>query len=250
MELPPKSRPTRLAPRGSPLAQSVISAMASRGLGHMRPVTHFRQNALWLLDLLLDGMDRAKASADARTMKRWRAGLCGRRMWGCLLEMELYLRLRLAGARPSAVPGAAGARTALEFGGCRVEAHSALDGVSVARGGAARADPAARIVGRILGEARLAAGGNLKTVAIVDCPPWLYPDLGHLEEKLRVDHAPGHWPGALFIVRHDRGSYAHRLLQSPSPAERPPTGARQLVVRALRLDIRAACRPAAARAPA
>jgi len=241
---PAKGDPARLAPRSSPLAQSIISAMASRGQGHMRPVTHFRQNALWLLDLLLDGMDRAKAGADARTMKMWRAGLRGRRMWGCLLEMELYLRLRLAGASPSAVPAAAGAITALELYGCRVEAHSAMDGA--ARGDAARAgDPAARIAEGILGDARLVVEGNPKTVAIVDCPPWLCPDLGQLEGRLRAARALGHWQGALYLVQHDRGHYAHRLLKNPGPAAHIPNRALRLVARALRLDIRAVCRPGA-----
>lgn len=214
---------SRLARPGSPLARNASAEMASRGgarRGH---------GALGLLEALLERMELGGISAGAT--KKWQDGIRGTRLWGTLLEMEMYLRLRLVGARVSVACGGGGAP--LELGGCRLGVHSPLDAAWPGRAGA-------RTLDGLLG-----AGGR-RTVVVADCPQGVLPGRGALRDRLAPCLAAGRGPGALFLVRRSGGRYTHEILESPSPERRVPNTVKGAIRRALGENISGLSEPGGA----
>jgi len=227
---------SRLADPGSQLAQNILLAMTSERLEGSGTPMRFGQDALGLLDVLLECMDRSGHGADLAITKRWRAGIRGSRLWGSLLDMEMRLRLRATGSAVPAGLGSAGGGAALDIDGCRIETRSAMDDMPPARGSAAQAgDPSSIVARAISGQARLAGTGT--TVVIVDCPAEVFPDLGILAARLEPPMSSGDHPAALCLVRRDGGLYAHKFLKNPSSQAGVPGSAKRLIERSLDLDI-------------
>lgn len=225
---------SRLADPGSRLAQNILLAMTSERLARSGGALRFGQDALGLLDVLLECVDRSGFVGGSAVTKKWRAGIRGSRLWESLLDMEIRLRLWVVASPMGLDPGRGGAVLGLD--GCRVETRSCMDDMPPAHGGATQdGDPASRVASDMLGQSRLAGVGM--AVTIVDCPAELFPDLGMLAARLERLLSSGGHPGALYLVRRDGGRYAHKFLKNPNSPTGISGAAKSLIERSLGLDI-------------
>lgn len=222
----------RLAERGALLAENASSAIALRGLAGMCDPLPIGQDALGLLDAMLWRMERQGIAASPAATKRWRSGMLGTRLWGSLLEMELHLRLRMAGAEVREAPAPGGRGIPLELGACRVEAYSPLDGEPPGDGHAG--DPGPDSAGGMFGRTR-PAGEAGRTVVVVDCTMGAPVDPEDMESTLAPALDSGMQPGALCLVRREWGRQEHALLKSRRSAI--PDSAARAIGRALEMDL-------------
>ena len=233
-----------LARPGLPLAQSILLAMTSHKLAGIRHTPHSWQNALATLEMLLGCKRTVGIRVGSRATKRWQAEMRGLRMWGCLLEMEMYLRLKMSGS-DVATSSKVGGLPALELDGLHVEIYSALDD-AWASGRAVTtqpADPVDALAKSAFGDSPLrdkdTPSGRVprKVMVIADCPLGLFPDLAALKVRLATALESDVRLGAMFLLRRNRGRYAHAFLKNPSRAAQIPNSAKTLIEQALRINI-------------
>lgn len=195
----------RAAKMQVPLAEG-IPARA----GPSRPASE----ALEALEPMLRFKREGGVGTKPETLQRWRDGILGERLWACLFEMGVYLRLVRAGAEVEAdveLPGGegGGAQADLRVNGCLAGVHSPLDRRVLAHGRAARiANPDDALVDLVVmgAQARNVGGGG--TVAIVNCPGGELGSAEALRERMRPRLAAASQPGAVFLVKNGSGPRA------------------------------------------
>ncbi|MDD9808820.1 MAG: hypothetical protein OXU25_03170 [Thaumarchaeota archaeon] len=224
---------SRLEEGGALLAENASTAIARLRLAGVRDALPTGQDALGLLEAMLGCMEGEGTGAGPAVMKKWRSGMLGQRLWGSLLEMEMHLRLRIAGAGVLAVAAPFGHGVAMEADGCRVEAYSPLDGCPPEGGRAGKASPGAE---DMFGRAR-PGGETGRTIVAVDCTMGAPVDLEDTANMLVPALGSGAQPGALCLVRREWGRHEHALLKNPRSAQQIPDSAAGLIARALEIDL-------------
>lgn len=234
---------SRLGKHGIILVENASSAIALRELAVVRDPLPTGQDALGLLEIMLGRMERLGIAADPAVTKKWRSGMLGSRLWGSLLEMEMHLRLKIAGSRVLAVPVPGGRGIVLDLGDCHVEAYSPLDVAPTENARAARSsDLGPGTEGDMFGRARSGDEAD-RTVVAVDCTMGTPADLEDMAGMLAPALDSGRQPGALCLVRREGTRLAHAFLENSGHAE-IQNSATMAIRRALELDLAKSANPA------